>query len=347
MMTRIEIPFDRKKVIKQQVLTALHTGNVHELPVKIKAIVRSFKNVRLVSYSKHMKNIGINYTDMLKFAGSEDAFTDYYANHALYIIYYNDVLKWKFVDSNRYRWSIAHELGHILLNHHTECDKTRIFRSCLSDSTYNYLEAEADYFAQLILVPHAALFEFNINCSAKIGTICKISYPASKKRYSEYLRWKSHIDRKDLYDNQIFQFYYNFIYKCRCNNCLAGIVLEKGKYCPICGCKNTLQWGDGEMHYPYLDIYESGKVKVCPICKNEDTSVKGEYCQICGTDLINKCPNENCENSSFLPTNARFCPICGSKSTFYKDGILVNWNNTTDLDFFNIPDGPDEELPFN
>ena len=77
----------RRSEIKQAVIKALENGNIFYLPLKIKAIVRSFSNIRLIPFSKHMKKQG-------------------------YV------------------------------------------RSNLSDETYDMLEAEADYFAQLILVPH-------------------------------------------------------------------------------------------------------------------------------------------------------------------------------------------------
>ena len=78
----------------------------------------------------------------------------------IYIIYYNDIDSHNIINSNRYCWNIAHELGHILLEHHKTNEKTRIFRSSLSNQEYDYFEAEADYFAQLILVPHVVLYAF-------------------------------------------------------------------------------------------------------------------------------------------------------------------------------------------
>ena len=96
--------------------------------------------------------------------------------------------------------------------------------------------------------------------------------------------------------------------------------------------------------------YENGKLKECPVCHNEDTNIDGNYCQICGSYIINKCPNQNCDNYDVLPSNARYCPICGESSTFYNANILKVWDykeykNNSD-GFMNIPDGIDEELPF-
>lgn len=105
------------------------------------------------------------------------------------------------------------------------------------------------------------------------------------------------------------------------------------------------------MKYPLLETHENGKLKECPNCSNEDTDVIGDFCQICGKNLVNKCVNEDCKNiDKVLPSNARYCPICGEGSSFYRDNLLKAWNynETSSSDLFkNIPDGIDEELPFN
>lgn len=349
-MTQTNIPRHRRNEIKYIVFLTLEHSHSISIPVEIKRITRSFKNIRLISYSKQMKKMNITYNQMLNYAETNDACTDYYKDANMYYIYYNDIAP-NIVKSNRYRWNIAHELGHVLLRHHINNDKTRIFRNSLSTDEYNILENEADYFAQLILVPHVALLGFKVNTVNQLRTICKISNPASKRRYYEYMDWKSHINKNDAYDNRIFKYYYNFIFKKKCKTCNAKLIQRYGKFCPICGSKNTLQWGDGEMIYSKLDTYGNGKLKECPNCKNEETDIKGDFCQICGQNLINKCVNEKCKNLEVLPSNARYCPLCGAYSSFYQDDLLKAWNyndyqNSSD-EFLNIPDGIDTELPFN
>lgn len=357
-MTQTNIPQDRRNEIKEAVYYTLQNYGQSNIPVKIKAIVRSFTNIRLVSYSKHMKKENLSYDTMIKFTGTKDACTDYYATDNLYIIYYNDIDR-NITTSNRYRWNIAHELGHIILNHHITHEKTRIFRSELSNSEYDELEEEADYFASLILVPHAALLGFQIKNANSIKIMCKISEPAAKRRYYEFVEWKSHVSSQDEYDKRIFHLYYNFIYKRKCKHCGAGIIQKCGKYCPICGQKNILQWGDGDnMKYSLLETYENGKLKECPTCHNEITNIEGDFCQICGNNLVNRCINDECSNTSPLPSNARYCPQCGFQSSFYNNNLLKAWDykepSFVSDGFMHIPDPEelpfpeiDEELPFN
>ena len=100
------------------------------------------------------------------------------------------------------------------------------------------------------------------------------------------------------------------------------------------------------MIYPKLETYENGKLIECPTCKNEETNIEGNHCQICGDNLVNFCSYGNCANFDPLPSNARYCPVCGNKSTFLENGFLNEWNYK-EQGFMDIPDGIDEELPFN
>ena len=340
----IRINSKRHDEIKSYVLYALERGNSFSLPVQIKKIVRSFPNIRLIPFSKQMKRRNLKYSEMVEFTQSKDACTDYYARQNIYIIYYNDIDK-NIVSSNRYRWNIAHELGHVLLNHHVLSKKTRIFRSSLTDYEYNLLEEEADYFTQLLLVPHAPLYALMIQNATNIQLICKISVPAALKRFRDYIEWKSHLNSNDEYDNALYHFYYKFIWKRKCFTCGANLIQSTGNYCPICGNK-TLRWGDGDMIYTKIEAHNNGKIKRCPVCDNEETDMEGSYCQFCGIKLVNYCSNCDCNYEDSLPTNARYCPVCGCNSTFLNSGILKKWDYKELDGFLNIPDGIDEELPF-
>lgn len=348
-MTKTMIESNRRKEIKSIVIAVLKHYGKYSLPVDIKKIAKSFDFIRVIPFSVQMKHRNLSLDEVIAYCETDDACADYYYDSNKAIIYYNDVIKWKFINSNRYRWSIAHELGHIMLGHHAATNKTRIFRSSLSDVEYDYFEEEADYFAQLILVPHRPLLEFNIKNFNDIRKLCKISKPASKRRFYEFIRWKRFRTTDDKYDNRIFHYYFSFVFKRKCKKCGAGIIQRHGKHCPICGSKNTLEWGDGDtMKYPLLETHENGKLKECAICKNEETNINGEHCQICGTAIVNRCSDTQCINENILPSNARYCPICGSKSIFLETGALKEWdyteNNRMDSQNFSFFHN---DLPFN
>lgn len=64
----------------------------------------------------------------------------------------------------------------------------------------------------------------------------------------------------------------------------------------------------------------------CPNCGFENHIDEAEYCQECGTFLTNFCSNDMCDmnngESAPLPDNAKFCPHCGSESTFKENGFF-------------------------
>ncbi|MFR8812268.1 MAG: ImmA/IrrE family metallo-endopeptidase [Lachnospiraceae bacterium] len=352
----LEISNDRRRKIKSIVYSTLLHSHQLSMPVKIGTIIRSYKNIKLITYSSQIKKHGITYKELIISVETQDSYVVYNHSKNKYCIYYND-MDINIVSSNRVRWNLAHELGHVLLKHHELCSKEKLLRNDIfldniDDDNYKIAELEANYFAQLLLVPHVVLLGFNIKTQKHLKNICKISDKAANRRYREFVEWKSHVNAQDEYDKQIFHLYYNFIYKRKCKNCGAGLIQRYGKHCPICGEKNTLEWGDGDsMKYPLLETYEDGKLKECPVCHNEETNIEGDFCQICGTNLVNKCIYDGCSNTDSLPSNARYCPMCGYISSFLNNGLLKAWDykeytNNSD-GFLNIPDDIDEELPFN
>ena len=359
----LEISSNRRNEIKNIVYSALLHSAQLSIPVKIGTIIRSYSNIKMITYSSQVRKHGISYEELIISAETKDSYVVYCHSKNKYCIYYND-LDLNITSCNRVRWNLAHELGHVLLKHHKLCSKEKLLRGGfflenIDDYNYKIAEIEANYFAQLILVPHAALLGFKIMNQKQLKDICQISDKAAKRRYYEFVEWKSHVNAQDEYDNHIFHLYYDFIYKRKCKKCDAGIIQRYGNYCPICGNKKTLEWGDGDqMKYPLLDTYENGKLKECPTCHNEITNIEGDFCQICGNNLVNRCINDECSNTSPLPSNARYCPQCGCQSSFYNSCLLKAWDykepSFISDGFMNVPDPEelpfpeiDEELPFN
>jgi hypothetical protein len=137
-----------------------------------------------------------------------------------------------------------------------------------------------------------------------------------------------------------------------CNFCNA-IALEADNFCHICG-KEFIQqgWWDkthpsrtrsvASMIYQGIDIDENGRMKKCSVCENEEIT-SGDFCMICGSNLINECENEECNCTAHLPGNARYCPQCGHETSFSKAGYLSKWNTeeqTIETDIY------DEMMPF-
>lgn len=365
----------RRKEIKEIVLNFLRQcerKGIHiSLPVPLKAMVKTLPNCRLVRYSEQCARRGLTKKELILHAGTDDSFCDYWRTKNLYIIYYNDMDSSK-VNSKRYRWNIAHELGHILLNHHRDHTETRLFRNELSLAAYKELEDEADMFAAYLLVPHGALYVYesqNVKITSSwIQQFCKISGPASSRRLKLYKQWirngaVKNGEWSDSYDLQIARI---FIKTRTCKSCGHVFLRHSSseRYCSICG-KTNFIFGKGknEMVYKGFELNKNGKAIVCPRCGNEETSIDGSYCQICGLILINSCApteadrdennyliiNQPCSLGKALPGNARFCPYCGNESTFYQSGILKAWDakdNKQDHKNSDLPFKVDSDLPF-
>ena len=320
----------------------LEDHNINSYPVDIiKIIEKSPYNLWTYSMLMRVYNCGLD--TVCKKLKSNDARTLYH--DGIYTIAYNDVNR----SSGRILFTLAHELGHIYLNHLLDFQITEIPKSSYSPNMkryeYNILEKEANAFARNILVPIPLYYFLQSKDDFTLQKYFGISHDAAVVRKDLIDKDYACSKKLGLY-KRFIEIYSNFKDKKACSHCLAALVQKKGAYCPICGSKNSLHWGDGNMIYPKLDTYENGKLMECPICNNEETDLEGAYCQICGKRLVNHCSNYDCINSEdALPSNARYCPICGSNSTFYNSGFLNEWNYKEE-GFLPIPE-LDEELPFN
>lgn len=245
-----------------------------------------------------------------------------------YVIVINDSIK----NDKRIRWTITHEIGHIVLNH-LDNEITNLYRCKLTDYEYKNFEQEADCFAGIVLAPPFILTKLNITTQNKLKDICLLSKKASIARLEYINKYYNYEYFKDYYPI-LEEIFYNFIYKKSCIICGNKFISKNAKFCPICGHKKII-WGDGKMIYnDGYTLDENGKALKCPICGNTETRSDGEYCKICGTYLINKCSQttgyttlngfiEPC--GKIASNNARYCEYCGSETTFYKRNLLKNW----------------------
>ena len=350
----------RRSEIKNAVIKTLQAYREPlKLPVPIKAITKSFPNIRLISYSKQMERRGLSYDEMVAFAGTEDAFTDYNAKTGLFLVYYNDVASNQ-LSSNRYRWNIAHELGHIALKHHQTYTGSRIFRSSLSKTLYRELEDEADTFAAYILVPHIVVNFVGADFdTSTLRESCGISGAAAKYRQSCIQNWRQH-SGAEKYDFALLDHFCDFVEvhsrsesvkswltaHRSCSACKVHIPDKSAAFCHTCGAKyiGHYEMEQKIMEYPGIQTHENLRASECPVCHNTDFTENGNYCIICGQSLINMCTSgeffltERCDQ--LLPGNARYCPHCGSETSFLKRGLLKTWDG---MKYF---DGELTELPF-
>lgn len=346
-----------KREIKEAVVRALEPlkGQL-KLPLSLEAVIKEHSNIKLIPFSVQMKRYNLNYEDMITFAGTNHAYTDFDSAHDRYIIFYND-MDADIMSSNRYRWNIAHELGHIFLEHHKENEDTRLFSGRLSSHKYNLLEKEAETFAQYILVPHSVI---DVLSSRKrnvdIKTLCLISNQATDRRKRDYAIWRKR-NIYEPYDFIMLNLYASVVIsyilsesnrfsawlleRYCCSTCHCKLSAETNN-CPVCGTyKNPIfKEINFIMRYSGIETDSSGRALVCPVCKNEDLPLIGDFCCICGNNITNYCEGR-CKNVR-LPGNYRHCPDCGDYSHYFNNDWISSWNNG----FAELADDTSGDVPF-
>ena len=200
-----------------------------------------------------------------------------------YIIFYNDNLTENV--EGRIRFTIAHEVGHIYLNHFSDFDCANI-----SKEESKYLENEASCFARNVLSPIVLVDYLNLS-ESNIVNAFGVSDAAATTRLK--------LKHSDMYWTK---------------SCDYNLVLEHFK--PFIKKIRS----DFDMIYPGYEVNEQGQLIKCIHCQNEEIEVGAYYCKICGASVVNECSHPNCRRPS--DSNARYCILCGYGTTFYEQGLL-------------------------
>ena len=133
-------------------------NKVKELPLDLEEICKN-NNYLLIPINEYKDH------KFIKHKIDEEAYTTIYNN--TYIIFY------KSDNIDRCRFSICHEIGHIVLHH----------IDALNCKEY---ERQANMFASRILMPMCVLHELHITHSSEIEKLCKVSAQSAKYRFVRY-----------------------------------------------------------------------------------------------------------------------------------------------------------------
>lgn len=244
-----------------------------------------------------------NFTDGL------DAAAEYYGSEYGYCIVVNSKKKgtFRYSHNRRCNFTIAHELGHIFLEH------LLIPRRLKTKIHEEYENLEADEFAGRLLMPENLILRTNF-ISAEI-----VSYEFLVSRQALFKR-VNNLKRLDLYKIPT-------IMTCkRCGNTNISLMAE---YCNICGAEvnSTSIRGVKRILYNPVESDVDCRILTCPVCRNNEMSGDARHCRICGTPLHNECNSEkkhyNCYHIN--EANARYCEMCGHRTLFYDRGFLTDW----------------------
>lgn len=317
-------------------------NNVDKLPVKVKKLSKRFSNLRIKSYSWFANKTGMTIEDVCDFANSNEGCCYFKKSSNEYLILYNDTVE----NKGRIRWTIAHELGHFMLKHNETSNRTTLGRSTLSESEYEVFEKEANCFARELLAPPTVIIKLGKVSIFDIQNLCDMSIEAAKNVIS-FLNTGQEMGRGFRYNSNLAKMFSKFIYNITnnyyCRKCRCRFVHESPSYCPNCGTdrisKSKILYisGGNDMKYDGYELDKMGRALICPTCDNENLFYDGEYCNVCGTYLINKCADTDRIDSTnweytqpscntTLSGNSRFCIKCGNESTFFQQKLLDEWN---------------------
>lgn len=153
-------------------LRILQKYQIQELPFNPMAVARQM-NVRVITYESFSSRFGTN-QQSLEQRYHKDGFT--VASGSKYIIAYNQEIS----SVERQRWTITHELCHILLGHLSP------EHSGSSLSIKN--EREADALTAQLLAPLPVLHFCSVTSAREISRLCGISMQAAGNRLEELTR---------------------------------------------------------------------------------------------------------------------------------------------------------------
>lgn len=155
--------------IKETVLSVLRFADIHTLPVNLSVILRAYQIRSLPLSAACEAGLNIQCRD-------GRTICQYRSEGMQYLILYNDSH-----NEARMRWTIAHELGHIMLDHVTQ-----------NDTVLERMEAEANYFALQLLAPLAVLDAMDAKSASEIQALCGLSHQAAELRRRDFERRNRH-----------------------------------------------------------------------------------------------------------------------------------------------------------
>jgi len=147
-------------------------NKIFSLPINLNSIV-NFNKWKVIKYSKLKKLNIVEYESVMK---TNYGFAELTPNDD-YIIFYNDELP-----RGVQRFTIAHEIGHIILHHFKVPIENR--------------EQEANMFAARLLMPMCVLHECKIKSEQEIMNLCDVSYISAHYRYERLVMLE---DRNKFY----------------------------------------------------------------------------------------------------------------------------------------------------
>lgn len=155
-------------------------------------------HVKFSSYDHYAKVTNSTYDEIIDVCGSPYGCTQADLSTNRYLVLYNESPE--YTVPGRTRWTIAHEVGHIVLKHHS------VMKFSSLTIPKKRLELEADYFAASVLCPMPLFRFFKISSEKDVRKIFGLSKEAAKNRWEDYLKWQAG-HKKTSFENDLIKTY--------------------------------------------------------------------------------------------------------------------------------------------
>ena len=168
-------------------------------PLDLNEVLSLIPNCKIMPYQKFADINHCSVNDVITLCQSKSSCTHYDVETNRYLILVNLI---ETSNYGRRRWTIAHEIGHIMCGHHILSAVDKIAENSFFQYNNQDYEIEADYFAATLLSPLPLFKVFEIQSSQDIQKTFGLSATAADIRLKEYKLWiKNH--RKTAWENDI------------------------------------------------------------------------------------------------------------------------------------------------
>ena len=179
----------RHRYIQNEVLKLYRSLATINYPINPLALFCGLENSRIISYQELASTSGCSLAEITAICESESGCTHYNKAADRYLTLYNSSNAGNNVDG-RIRWTVAHELGHVVLEHLPIMAVMQIAENNFNNISDPELEQEADFFAATLLCPFPAYEILGIRSPRDIQDAFGLSEEASRNRMTQYSRWR-------------------------------------------------------------------------------------------------------------------------------------------------------------
>jgi len=197
----------RNRYVEQLVLNAYKMLPYLEFPIEPSLLIRMIPNCGYLSYQKFAEINKCAVDEVIQLCESASGCSHYDKSKDRYLILCNESMQNR-CNPGRLRWTMSHEIGHVLCGHHKLAAYEHIAENSVTKIIDEGCESEADYFAATFLAPFPLYEVLTVHSVGAVQNTFGLSKEAATYRYETYLKWLKY-RTKTAWEKDIVQIYKN------------------------------------------------------------------------------------------------------------------------------------------